>query len=265
MDRKMDRRKAALRKEWLAAEKQEKKLEQAAKKAKPAAWKTELERRIPKKVCTGLEGAFCKGFRLVFDRGRAIIEKGCGRDELLAEYEIRDFAVQKKGGRKELKQLHNGARQSNLVNTAVTTAEGIGLGVLGIGLPDIVLFLGTLLKGVYETALRYGFDYESKQEQLLILKMMKTALSSGEDWTRGNAEVDKILASEAVEVTEADFSRQVQATASAFAVDMLLLKFIQGLPVVGVIGGAANPIYYSKVMKYVQLKYWKRYLLKQMG
>lgn len=46
---------------------------------------------------------------------------------------------------------------------------------------------------------------------------------------------------------------------------MILLKFIQGLPVVGIIGGAANPIYYSKVMKYVQMKYRKRYLLKQKG
>ena len=33
-----------------------------------------------------------------------------------------------------------------------------------------------------------------------------------------------------------------QHTSSAFAVDMRL-KFIQGLPVVGIIGGAANPIY----------------------
>ena len=62
-----------------------------------------------------------------------------------------------------------------------------------------------------------------------------------------------------------DFKLQMKETASAFAVDMLLLKFIQGLPVVGVIGGAANPVYYSKVMKYVQLKYRKRYLLKQKG
>jgi len=57
--------------------------------------------------------------------------------------------------------------------------------------------------------------------------------------------------------------KQIKETASAFAVDMLLLKFIQGLPVVGVIGGAANPVYYNKVIKYVQLKYRKRYLLKK--
>ena len=44
---------------------------------------------------------------------------------------------------------------------------------------------------------------------------------------------------------------------------MLLLKFIQGVPVVGIIGGAANPVYYNKVMKYVQLKYRKRYLMRQ--
>ena len=49
-----------------------------------------------------------------------------------------------------------------------------------------------------------------------------------------------------------------------FAVDMLLLKFIQGMPVVGFLGGAANPVYYRKVMQYVLLKYRKRYLQKQL-
>ena len=34
-------------------------------------------------------------------------------------------------------------------------------------------------------------------------------------------------------------------------------------PIVGMIGGAANPVYYHKVMSYVQLKYRKRYLLKK--
>ena len=56
---------------------------------------------------------------------------------------------------------------------------------------------------------------------------------------------------------------QIRETASVFAMDMLILKFIQGLPIVGIIGGAANPVYYRKVMRYVQLMYRKRYLLKQ--
>ena len=263
MNRKEKRRETALSKELLTVEKQEKKMEQAARKAKPAPWKKELERRIPEKVYTGLESAFCKGFGVVFDQGRAIIEKGYNKEDLQADHAIRDFAVQLKGGRKELKQMHRSAKQYELVNMAVTTVEGIGLGALGVGMPDIVLFLGNLLKGIYETALNYGFDYEARQEQLLILKMMHTALSNGENWTRRNAEVDEMLMLETVDITDAVFKQQVEATASAFAMDMLLLKFIQGLPLVGIIGGAANPVYYSKVMKYVQLKYRKRYLLKQ--
>lgn len=259
------RRDAALAKELLAVEKQEKKLEQAALKTKSPAWKTELESRIPEKVYSGLESAFCKGFGLVFDQGRAIIEKGYNKEGIQADHAIQDFSVQVKGGRKELKQMHKSAKQSDLVNLAVTTVEGVGLGALGIGMPDIVLFLGTLLKGIYETALRYGFDYESRQEQIFILKMMQTALSTGEDWINRNAEVDAMISLETTEITDEDFSCQLKNTASAFAVDMLLLKFIQGLPVVGVIGGAANPVYYSKVMKYVQLKYRKRYLLKTKG
>lgn len=265
MDLNQKRREAALSKELLAVERQEKKMEQAALKAKPAAWKKELESRIPEKVYAGLESAFCKGFGLVFDQGRAIIEKGYNKEDMQADHAIRDFAVQLKGGRKELKQMHRSAKQSDFVNMAVTTVEGVGLGALGVGMPDIVLFLGNLLKGIYETALNYGFDYESRQEQLLILKMMQTALSNGESWIQRNTEVEEMLGLEAVDITDDLFKQQVKDTASAFAMDMLLLKFIQGLPIVGIIGGAANPVYYSKVMKYIQLKYRKRYLLKHIS
>ena len=262
---KQKRREAALTKERLEVEKQEQKMEQAALKAKPAAWKKELESRIPEKVYSGLESAFCKGFGVVFEQGRIIIEKGYNKEELQEDHAIRDFAVQLKGGRKELRQMHKSAKQFDLVNMAVTTVEGIGLGALGVGMPDIVLFLGTLLKGVYETALNYGFDYESRQEKMLILKMMRTALSSGEEWVQRNGEVEQLLVLETEDFTDDQFKQQIKETAATFAMDMLLLKFIQGLPVVGIIGGAANPVYYSKVMKYVQLKYRKRYLLKQKG
>ena len=103
-DMKQKRRDTALAKELLAVEKQEKKMQQAALKAKPTAWKTELESRIPKKVYTGLESAFCKGFGLIFDQGRGIIEKGYNKEGIQADHAIRDFAVQLKGGRKELKK-----------------------------------------------------------------------------------------------------------------------------------------------------------------
>ena len=261
MKRNQKRWNMAVMKEMAAVEKQERKMERHALNTKPAAWKRELESKIPDKVYNGLESAFCKGFALVFEQGRIVIEKGFNKDNLQADHAIRDYAVQLKGGRRELKKMNKSAKRSDFLNLAVTTVEGIGLGALGIGMPDIVLFLGNLLKGIYETALNYGFEYESRQEQILILKMMKTALSCGEEWMRQNDDVDEMLQLETVGITEEDFEQQKTETASAFAMDMLLLKFVQGLPVVGIIGGAANPLYYRKIMNYVQLKYRKRYLM----
>lgn len=244
-------------------EKQEKKLRRAALKAKPAAWKTALEDKIPEKVYSGLESTFAKGFSLVFQQGRAIIEKTYNREAIENNHSIRDYAVRLKGGRRELKQMHKGAKRTDGVNMVLTTAEGIALGALGVGMPDIILFLSTLLKGIYETALSYGFDYESRQEQYLILKMMAAALMTGEQWIEETNEIEALMEEDALTVTEEALKTQMRQTASVFAMDMLLLKFIQGLPVVGIIGGAANPVYYRKVMDYVQLMYRKRYLLKQ--
>ncbi len=249
-------------KELQIVQRQEAKLEKAALKAKPLGWKQTLEEKLPDKVFGGLELAFCKGFSIVFSQGKSLIEKGIQKNTIQADQAVRDYAFQVKGRRKELNQIRKSAKQTDFINLAATTVEGIGLGALGIGMPDIVLFLGTLMKGIYETALNYGFAYDTKQEQLLILKMMAASLSSGFEWKKRNREVDEMLELETVDITEQDFQRQLSQTASVFAMDMLLLKFIQGLPVVGVLGGAANPVYYNKVMKYVSLKYRKRYLLK---
>ena len=258
------KRAKALRKELLAVEKQEKKLQKAFVKAKNPAWKTSLGDKIPKKVFTGLESTFCKGFSLVFNQGRSIIEKSYKKEELQDNHTIRDFAVKLRGGRKELKAVNKSAKRSDSLNMVVTTAEGIALGALGIGMPDIVLFISTLLKGVYETALNYGFDYDLPEEQYMILNMMAASLITGEERTEWDDMIDGMIVDMPREVPQSVLEEQIRETASVFAMDMLILKFIQGLPVVGVLGGVANPIYYKRVLNYVQLKYRKRYLLKQM-
>jgi len=259
----VNRRKLANR-ELLKLRYQEQELEKAAMKAKPMGWKDLLEKNIPEKVYSGLEGAFCTGFSLVFQQGRKLIEKTYKKEALQRSHALRDWKVKTAGSRADLRGMDRSAKKSDNLNKAVTTAEGIALGALGVGLPDIVLFLTTLLKGIYETAIHYGFGYESRQEQYLILKMMSASLKSGNPWVWENKAVDKLLSSELPEISEEQFREQMRKTASDFAMDMLLLKFIQGMPVVGFLGGAANPVYYQKVLNYVQLKYKKRYLLKQL-
>ncbi|HIX64627.1 MAG TPA: EcsC family protein [Candidatus Anaerotruncus excrementipullorum] len=141
----------------------------------------------------------------------------------------------------------------------LTTAEGVGLGVLGVGLPDIVLFIGMVLKGIYEIALHYGYAYDSDSERYLILKLIATSMSKGPVWETENQEVDKILLSPPA-ADEGRMKQQIEDTARLLAMDMLVLKFIQGLPLVGVVGGAFNPVYYRKILHYARLKYYKRYL-----
>lgn len=258
---KMERRRTALlEKEILRLERQEAKMATAAAKKAVPGWKTELESRIPGKVRQGLESTFAKGFSLVFRQGRGLIERTYDRDNIQRDHRIRNYAIHVKGGAREFRQMRRGASQSSLLNLSLTTAEGIALGALGVGMPDIVLFLSTLLRGIYEAALYYGFSYDTMQEQYLILKMMEVSLSPGEAWQQRNDEVNRILCGKE-EITDEALQGQLRKTAAAFAVDMLLLKFIQGIPIVGLIGGAVNPFYYNKVMRYIQLKYNKRYLI----
>ncbi len=136
------------------------------------------------------------------------------------------------------------------------------MGILGIGLPDIVLFLSVILRGVYETATKYGFSYESEEEKMYILKLLEASLSNGEKWESLNKEVDSFFAFKCC-LQAAGFEEQLRKTADAFAVDMLLAKFVQGIPVIGIVGGLSNPVYYKRILRYVQLKYRKRYLLKK--
>ncbi len=258
------KQKKLLQKELHRIERQEQKLLQGARNTKNSSWKAALEQKVPEKIRVGLESGFSKGFAIVFTSGRPIIEKSYRKKELQADHAVRDYAMQRKGGRREWRQLRREAKQADWLNLAATTAEGVGLGALGIGLPDIVLFLGMLLRGVYETALHYGFDYEDRWEQLLILKMMAAALSTGEEWERRHSALDGLLREEGREVSDEELKEQMDETASVFAVELLALKFIQGLPIVGILGGAANPVYYAKVLKFVRLQYEKRYLRRRL-
>ena len=253
---------AALQKELEQLEKRERRLERSAGNQEPPEWKKALETKVPEKVRVNLEKAFCKAFSVVFQHGNTLIEKTYDKEELQKDHEIQAYAVELKGNRRELRRMRKAAGAADLRNMALATVEGAGLGLLGIGLPDIVIFIGMLMKGVYEAALHYGFDYDSPQERLFILKMMEASLSRGEERIRADREVDAMCdAIPEPEEAKSLLKAQMERPAEVFAMDMLLLKFIQGLPVVGLLGGAGNPVYYRRIMKYVQIRYHKRYLL----
>ncbi|MDO4328937.1 MAG: EcsC family protein [Lachnospiraceae bacterium] len=259
---KIQRCRSAVEKELKAVKKQEEALLKAAGRQEAPRWKQTLEEKIPEGVYQNLQKAFGKAFSIIFTKGTGIIEKSFHREAIQEDHQVQSFAFQVKASQKALKRVRGSAGAANRMNLAVTAAEGIGLGIFGIGLPDIVIFVGVLLKGVYETALHYGFDYTSDGERYFILKLMETAMLKGEVWIDSNAHIDQLIDEGISKEHQTDnIDQQIHETASAFAMDMVFMKFVQGLPVIGIIGGAGNPMYYSRVIKYVELKYRKRYLL----
>jgi hypothetical protein len=223
-------------------------------------WKTELEAKIPEKVLVNLQAVFKKAFEIIFDKGTGIIEKTYKKDEIQKDFLVRDYALDLDLNQKDLLMLNANSELSNLVSLVASTVEGVGLGALGVGLPDIVLFVSVILRGCYQTALQYGFSYDTPEEKYFILTVLEGSLLKNELWDTCNDLVNVMLVSPPVP-TEEQMAEQLRNTSNAFAMDMLLMKFIQGIPVVGVVGGLANPLYYQRILNYVKLKYRKRYLL----
>ena len=90
-----------------------------------------------------------------------------------------------------------------------------------------------------------------------ILLLVEASVQKGEAWEACNRAVEAFIAGQMVDVTD-----QLTRTAQAFADDLVLAKAVQGLPLVGVLGGLFNPVCCRKVMKYAALKYRKRCLLR---
>ncbi len=248
--------------ELKAIEKQEGQLRRAATRKASGNWKQRIGDRIPEKVYENLQKAFCTAFQIIFEKGTGVIELSYNRGAIQEGQQQRHQEFQEKAKGKILKQGGKSAASADLRNMAITTVEGVGLGLVGVGLPDIVLFVGMVLRGVYEVALQYGYNYDTPEERWFILKLMETAMLRGSDWERSESLVNTVIGLGGPSLDRAEeLKNQIRRTADCLAMDMLVLKFIQGTPVVGVVGGLGNPVYYRKILKYVQVKYRKRYLI----
>lgn len=225
---------------------------------KTAAWQEKISRFVPEKLSGTLNTAFFKAFELIFEKGTGIIEKTYNREKKEQDYKINEYAADLKNNRKSLQAFGKQANASKNINMAISTVEGVGMGVLGMGLPDIPVFLAVLLKSIYEIALSYGFHYDTEEEQIFILKMIETALSHEDALIKGNVELNSwVKEPKAFEISRAE---QIRKTSDALSNELLYLKFVQGMPVVGVVGGLSDMVYQKKITDYVALKYKRRFL-----
>lgn len=242
-------------------------------KARERAW-DRLQRVVPDGMQDKLDAAFVKAFQLVFEKGTGIIEKTYDKQKRQEDYEIAEYAASVREDRKHVRAFRREAGSRARQNLLLSSVEGIGLGLLGVGLPDIPLFVSVVLKTLYEISLSFGYDYDRMEERLFQLRLIETALYDGPDMQRRDGEMDEMCRSmrgakrRAPEDTERLTGRldeQLCRTAKALADDMLYAKFLQGVPVVGAVGGATDVTVLKRISDYAMLKYRRRYLLDREG
>lgn len=218
-----------------------------------------LAEKVPEKLQGTLDVAFAKAFETIFDKGTGIIEKTYKKEDLEHQYQINAFAADLKENKKNLRKFSKQAGSASTKNLLLTSVEGIGMGAFGVGLPDIPVFVGVVLKSVYEVALHYGYRYDTPEEKYFILKIIETALSHGQTLVKENAVLNEYIQNPKLPEGY-DASAQIAATSSTMSKELLYMKFLQGIPVIGAVGGAYNTVYLQQILKYAKLKYQRRFL-----
>lgn len=219
-----------------------------------------LADKVPDKLQSTINMAFSKAFSLIFDKGTPIIEMTYKKDELEKDFQIDLYSARIRGTKKSLKKLSNKADIAGGVNLAVSGASGIGMGLLGMGLPDIPVFTAMILRCVYEVAIHYGYDYETEKEKYFILLLIEGAVSYGSHLDEVNKKIDDFIREPKLPLKYTR-NQQIINTSSMLSTELLYMKFLQGIPIVGAVGGAYDVKYMNSISQYSRMKYQKRFLM----
>lgn len=252
--------KSPLEKEWAKLEKDEFTFLDKNLKQEDSKLNQFLSDKVPVGLQKTLDTAFAKAFQLVFEKGTDIIEKSYKREEIEKDFAINSYVANVRENRKNLKVFSKKATGAGRTNLLLSGVSGIGMGVLGIGIPDIVVFTSLMLRSVYETSLHYGFDYENEEEKKFILLLIQGAVCHDTNLLRINNELNEYMETGHF-YRETKLEECIKKAAAALSKELLYMKFLQGIPLVGAVGGAYDVIYMKQINKYAEMKYRRRFLL----
>jgi len=210
---------------------------------------------IPYTLEATLKEAFYRGFEFIVDNQSGVVRKSVRR-RISKNFDLT--------GKQQLKRLDKSSVNSKMLKSGLTFVEGAGLGLLGIGLPDIPIFCALLLNGVYEQAANYGISCASRQEKYYALMLIEAALSDKKAAASLNRQIDGFATAPPAKMLRIFTNKQMKNTSAALARALLVAKFVQGLPLVGAVGGITNLSVYNKVTEFASIKYKKRFLLKKL-
>ncbi len=259
----MRKKQTPLEKEWAKVVKQEQEYLRKQTEKKESKLNQLLEDKVPADLQKTLDTAFYKAFQVIFEKGTDVIEKTYKKGNLEKKYLVNEYIAEVMDDRRSLKTFSKKASGSGKVNLLLSGVSGIGMGVFGVGIPDIVVFTGLLLKSVYEIALNYGFHYDTREEKHFILLLIQGAVARGEEQQNINKELNLFIETGAYS-KPVWLNKSVEATAGCLSKELLYMKFLQGIPIAGAVGGAYDVIYMKQVVKFAELKYRRRFYAKRM-
>ena len=250
---------------------------------KTPKWVRFVRRKVPRSLQRTLESAFGKAFYMVFEKGTGLIEKTYKKDAQRHTYKSSSKKLKKEGfTTKGVRRFDRQAKKTIAKNLVISTFEGLALGLGGMGIPDIPIFVSVMLKSIYEIALSFGFGYTSPEEKMFILKIIDASLKSGDELRKKNDELNKlidIMSDEEFDVKDKDkdnsdkdvndeyvlklmLTRQIDTSAEALSRELIYGKFVQGKAIIGIVGGMNDVTCLKKITDYAVLKYKRRFLLK---
>ena len=145
----MFQKKTPYQKEWEKFIKKENKYLEKQLNKKESFLNQKLEEKVPKKLQGTLDAAFAKAFHMIFEKGTGIIEKTYRKEDIEKDYKINELINELKQSKKSLQAFSKNAKGSGTKNLVLSGAAGIGVGVLGGGIPDIPVFTAMILKSIY--------------------------------------------------------------------------------------------------------------------
>lgn len=257
------KKKNPLEAEWNLLVKEELKFAKGRREQKKNLINKTLEGKVPEKLQDTLNIAFQKAFSLLFEKATPVLEKTYNKKKAENDYKIKEYIHSVSRDRKSLKAFRKGSAGKAALNTAMSGFSGTAMGVFGVGIPDIPVLVSFMLRSIYEIGVSYGFDYEREEEKYFILQVIRGAISGGDTF----GEIDERLNffAEKEELPKEYYREQhIIWTSNALSKELLYMKFLQGIPIVGAVGGFYDTAYMKRITEYAALKYRRRFLVKQM-
>ena len=227
------------------------------------ALRAKIEEKIPEKLEETLNAAFNAAFKMVFQEGRTLIRKTYDADALKSEYAGKRAAAQVSGDRSLISRLRQPSEKRHLKTMGVASAEGVGLGLLGIGLPDIPILIGNMIRTCTVSAQSHGLDTARVDEQIYMLRLIRLAVLPQTERRQAKRALDVLGEQiDAGAEISCDLETEMQQTSEQLSMTLLFSRFVMGLPVVGVVGGLYNPVIVNQLHQLAEVKYEARMLMR---